>query len=96
MRRTYTQNIREVVDSLLKELKIDRKIKEVRAIRTWEDIVGRSAAKLTTDIKIYNSVMYVHLNSSVVRNELSMMKTAIIEAVNRKAGETIITDIVLR
>jgi len=40
--------------------------------------------------------LYVHLNSSVVRNELLMLREALKEQLNKKAGSEVIKDIVLR
>jgi hypothetical protein len=40
--------------------------------------------------------LYVHLNSSVVRNELLMLREALREKLNKKAGSEVIKDIVLR
>jgi hypothetical protein len=40
--------------------------------------------------------LYVHLNSSVARNELLMLKEALKEKLNERAGKEVIKDIVLR
>jgi hypothetical protein len=38
----------------------------------------------------------VHLNSSVVRNELLMLRQELMEKLNQKAGTEVIRDIVLK
>jgi len=40
--------------------------------------------------------LHVHLNSSVVRNELLMLREVLREKLNSKAGSEVIRDIVLR
>lgn len=96
MRRSNVQNISDVVSELLKELHIDHKLKEIRLINSWEEILGKNVARATTNIFIKNRVLFVYLKSSVVRNELMMLKTGIIKALNDKAGEIIVDEIVLK
>ncbi len=96
MRRSNTQNISDVVSQLLKELHIDHKLKEIRLINSWEEILGKNVARATTNIFIKNRILFVSLKSSVVRNELMMLKTGIIKALNEKAGETLVDDIILK
>ncbi len=96
MRHSRTEPISKIVDSYLKSAGIDNKIREVRMINSWEEIVGRSVAKLTTGIYFRNGVLFVSLRSSVVRNELMMLREGIIKALNDKAGSTLVRDIVLK
>ena len=96
MRRSNIQNISDVVSELLKELHIDHKLKEIRLINSWEEILGKNVARATTNIFIKNRVLFVYLKSSVVRNELMMLKTGIIKALNDKAGEIIVDEIILK
>ena len=96
MRHRKTESIDEVINNYLKSLGIDKKMKEVRIINLWEETVGKSVAKVTTNIFINNKTLYVSLRSSVVRNELMMLRDGIIKALNDKVDDQIITDIVLR
>jgi predicted nucleic acid-binding Zn ribbon protein len=96
MRRNNTQNISEVVSALLKEMNIDHKLKEVRVINSWEEVMGTKIARSTTKLFVKNRVLFVYLQSSVIRNELMMLKTGIIKALNDRAGEAVIDDIVMR
>lgn len=96
MRRSNTQNINEVVNLLLKELKIDQKLKEVRLINSWNEVLGNNVARVTARIFIKNRVLFVYLKSPVVRNELMMLKSGIIKSLNEKVGEQVIDDIVLK
>jgi predicted nucleic acid-binding Zn ribbon protein len=96
MKRSNTQNLGEVIKQYLKEMNIDEKLKEVRVPHLWEEIIGKSVASKTDNIYVKNKVLYVHLNSSIVRNELLMMKDGIIDAINKKMGENVIEDMVLK
>jgi len=96
MRRSDTQTIAEVIQAYLKELRIDKKIKEIAVINQWEEIIGKTIARSTKDIYIKDKTLFVYLRSSVVRSELLIVREGIINAINQKAGEELVTDIVLR
>lgn len=96
MRKKNTQKIDDVVKEYLKAFKIDDKLKEVRLIKSWDDIVGRTIARSTSNIYINNRKLFVILNSSVIRNELFMLRDGLKKALNDKAGEIIIDEIILK
>jgi predicted nucleic acid-binding Zn ribbon protein len=96
MRRSNVQNIGELVKDLLKELHIDQKLKEIRIINSWNEILGANIQRSTSKIFIKNRVLFVYLKSPIVRNELMMMKSDIIKKLNEQAGEKVIDDLVLR
>ena len=96
MRKKNTQKIDEVVKEYLKALKIDDKLKEVQLIKSWDDIVGKTIARSTKNIFIKDRKLFVRLNSSVIRNELFMLREGLKKALNDKVGEVIIDDIILK
>ena len=95
MRRTNTVNIAQVIAEVLGEYKIEGKIREVRIIAAWHEVLG-PLSKPTDELYIKNKVLFARLSSSVIRNELSMMRSTIVRRLNEKAGEEVITDIVFR
>jgi predicted nucleic acid-binding Zn ribbon protein len=96
MRRSKTISLAEAIDDYLKVMNLDGKLKETGIIGSWEEIVGKAIASRTTGIHIRDKVLHVRLSSSVVRNELMMLRQALIEKINEKAGTELIKDIVLR
>ena len=96
MRRSKTISLAEAVNDYIKEMNLGSKLSEVTIINSWEDIVGKVISSKTTKIYIKDHILYVHLNSSVVRNELFMLREAIREKLNSKAGSEIIKEIVFR
>ncbi len=96
MRRSKTISLAEAVNDYIKEMNLGAKLSEVAVINSWEEIVGKAISSRTTKIYIKDGVLYVHLSSSVVRNELLMLREALREKLNKKAGSEVIKDIVLR
>jgi hypothetical protein len=96
MRKSNTQPLREVIHEYLKALDIDNKLQEVRIIDGWTEVVGITVAKKTARLHIKNRVLFVYLNSSIVRVELLRIKEGLIKALNDKAGAKVIDDVVIR
>jgi predicted nucleic acid-binding Zn ribbon protein len=95
MRRTATVNIADVIADVLKEYGIDRKLKEARIIAAWHEVLG-PLAKPADELYIKNGILFVGLSSSVIRSELSMMRSQMVLRLNEKVGSRVITDIVFR
>lgn len=96
MRRSKTISLAEAVKDYIREMNIGGKLSEVGVINSWEEVVGKAISSRTSKIYIKDHILYVHLNSSVVRNELLMLREALKEKLNEKAGSEVVKDIVLR
>jgi len=96
MRRSKTISLAEAVNDYIKEMNLGGKLNEVTIINSWEEIVGKAISSRTTKIYIKDHILYVHLNSSVVRNELFMLREAIREKLNIRAGSEVVKEIVFR
>ena len=77
-------------------MKLERGLGELALISSWEEVTGKAIASRTKKLYIRDGILYVHLSSSVVRNELLMLRQELMKKLNRKAGSEIIRDIVLR
>jgi predicted nucleic acid-binding Zn ribbon protein len=96
MRRSKTVSLADALKDYIREMNFTEKLGEVDVISSWEEIVGKAISSRTTRIYIKDKVLYVHLSSSVVRNELSMLREALREKLNARAGLEVVRDIVLR
>ncbi len=86
----------EVLKEYRSEMNIDRKLKEVNLLNSWEHIAGRAIAKRTSKVYLKDGKLFIYLTSPVVRSELSMAKESLKERLNEKAGEELIKEIILR
>ncbi|GAB7086817.1 DciA family protein [Marinifilum fragile] len=96
MRRSNTQKIDELIKEVLKESKLDVKLKEYELVNSWEKVIGKTVANATTDIYIRNRRLFVAVRSSVIRNELMIIRDGLVKALNREVQANIIDDIVVR
>lgn len=96
MRRSKTISLAEAIGDYIKEMKLDKGLSEIALINSWEEVAGRAIASRTSRIYIKDGILYIHLKSSVVRNELLMLRQELMEKLNQKAGRDIIKEIILR
>lgn len=83
----------DAINKLLKAYKLDDKMAEMTIIEAWEDLMGKAVSNRTEKMVIKNEVLYLTLNSSVMREELMHGKQVIIERVNQRAGFEMIKDV---
>jgi hypothetical protein len=96
MRRSKTISLAEAMKDYIREMNLEGKLLEVNLVNSWEEIVGKAIFTRTSRVYIKDHILYVHLNSSVARNELIMLKEALREKLNARSGKEVIKDIVLR
>jgi len=96
MEKKEAQPIKAIISEILKRQHLDHKMLENRVVRLWEQVIGKTVAKATTEIFMHNGTLYLRINSSVMRNELLMLKDKIIDALNKEVGHQVVMDIVIR
>jgi len=96
MRKSNTQPLGDVLREYVSAMKFDRKLKEVDVVQSWEKLLGKSIAGYTRNIYLSKRILYVEISSSVVKNELVMMREEIRKRLNELAGEEMVEKIVFR
>jgi predicted nucleic acid-binding Zn ribbon protein len=96
MRRSKTISLAEAIEDYIKEMNLGPKLKEISLIDSWEKMVGKAISSRTSRVYIKDKVLFVHLKSSIVKNELMMIREALKEKLNNQAGEEVIKEIVLK
>lgn len=95
MRRNKTQTISEVLNDLVREYRLGPKLREAAVINAWDNVTGKAITSRTSSIYIKNGVLHVHITSSVVKNELMMLREALRERLNREVGSEVVKEIVI-
>ncbi|MDX9909512.1 MAG: DUF721 domain-containing protein [Mariniphaga sp.] len=96
MKRSNTQSLSEVLREYVRVMRMDRKLKEVDVIGSWETILGKTIARYTRNVFLSKQVLYVEIDSPVVKNELLMMREEIRLRLNELAGEEMVKKIVFK
>jgi hypothetical protein len=95
MRKSNDQPLKEVIEQMLDAYKIRGKINEVRLLQAWEKLMGLAVRNRTSEIYISGRKLFVRLNSSVLREELSYGKEKMKTMLNEEAGAPVIDEVVL-
>ncbi len=96
MRKSNTQPLGDVLREYIRSRNMERKLKEVDMVASWELLLGKTIAHYTRNIYLSKKILYVELSSSVVKNELLMMREKIRERLNEQAGEEMVEKIVFK
>lgn len=96
MDRKDFQKIDSLLQQFVKANKLEKGLAEYRLMKSWEELLGVTVAKKTRSLHISNRKLFVTLHSSVVRNELEMIRSTLVGRLNSAAGMDVIDDIVLR
>jgi predicted nucleic acid-binding Zn ribbon protein len=91
-----TQPLKDVINELLELYKLSEKIDEVTLMEQWQELMGKMIAQHTKKIYLNKRRLYIEVSSSVVRSELALAKSKIIEMLNKSFGRDIVHDIVLK
>ena len=96
MQRKDVKKIDSLLQQFVKSNRLEKGLAEYRLMKSWKDLLGITVAKKTKSLHIQNRKLFVTLHSSVVRNELSLIKESLIPKLNEAAGMDVIDDVVLR
>lgn len=94
MRKPNDITIKEAIDKMLNVYRIRGRFDETGIVAHWPDIMGKAIANRTTQIYVNQRKLFVRIESSVIKNELMMVKRGIIEKLNERAATDVITDII--
>jgi hypothetical protein len=95
MRRSNEKPLKAAIEEFLDSYRLRDKLGEAKVLAAWTKVVGEMVAKNTGKLYIRNKVLFVKVDSSALRNELMFARNKIIAALNKEAGSTVITEIVL-
>ena len=72
------------------------KVAEGRLPDTWREVVGDAVANLTTDLRLENRILYVRLQSSVVRQELFYQREARRDRINEVSKVRLVNAVIVK
>ncbi|MCD7962253.1 MAG: DUF721 domain-containing protein [Rikenellaceae bacterium] len=97
MRRTEPVKIGEMIgDFFSSNPKLARKIAEVRAVEIFKQSLDNNLADYIMRVNVSYGKMYVQVSSSVIRHEIFMRRSSIMEKINKELNEEIISTIIIK
>ena len=93
-RLSKPEEIGKILTRSLRNLGIERRLKEESIVLNWNRLVGERIASQANPLKIRDSILFVRVENASWRNELFFMKRKIIEQLNQSVRGNVIKDIV--
>lgn len=94
MKSSNEYTLKQAIEALIEQYKIQEKLSETVVINDWEKIVGKMIARHTKNMHIKKKILFVELDNAALRNELSYAKTKLIAAINKSLNSEAIDEIV--
>jgi predicted nucleic acid-binding Zn ribbon protein len=94
MRKANDKSLKEAIEQMLQVYKIKRRFEETAVVSAWPELVGKSVANRTKELFIHDKKMFLRIESSVIKNELMLMRTQIINKINDRAKEILVEEII--
>jgi len=93
MRPTNESSIGDVIKEMLRKNDLENGLWNTKISEAWEKTIAKPILQRTLKIKFLEGNLFVTLNSSVLRNELELMKDEIIKSLNMELKEEVVRDI---
>jgi predicted nucleic acid-binding Zn ribbon protein len=87
------KTLKQAIEDLLRTYRLDDKMREAKVKTFWEKRLGTLISKNTRELKIRDGILIAFIESPVIRNEILMGKSALIDDINKELGEEWIRDI---
>ena len=89
------EKIGHILHECFQDFGIQKPLKRYRIFYLWPEIVGKKVAKVTIPQKVSNKKIFIKVKNDVWRQEITFLKSEIIQKINKELGSNEIKDIVL-
>jgi predicted nucleic acid-binding Zn ribbon protein len=89
-------SIGEAIQHFLKQSRMKNDIKALQIEELWEQLMGKTIARYTDNIKIINHTLFITTSVAPLKQELSYQKEKIKLRVNEALGSNDIQDVIIQ
>lgn len=94
MRFKDEQSLRKGIEHFIKEMSLEEGLNNERAEIAWQEVMGAFVQKYTESVRLKNKTLFVKLNSSALKQDLSYKKDEITKALNKHLDKELISTLV--
>ena len=94
MRKPNDITLKDAITKMLNTYRLRGKFDETGVVAFWPELMGTAIANRTTQIYVSRGKLFVRIESSVIKNELLMVRTGIIDKLNERAGAKVISELI--
>jgi predicted nucleic acid-binding Zn ribbon protein len=92
--RYNDKSLKEAFEQMLQVYKIKKRYDETGIKASWPNLVGPAVANRTKEIFVRDKKLFLRIESSVIKNELLLMRDQIIQKINEEAKGILVEDII--
>jgi len=96
MKKQNEYQLKDLLNIFANNAKYEKQLTEIKLLEIWNEQMGKTIAKHTISLNLYNNTLYIKVDSSILRNELHMNKQTIKDKLNAQLGKERITEIALQ
>lgn len=96
MRNNRFSSLKDVLDDMIRDMRIGSKMQELHIRKHWNREMGVYIGKNTKKLFFKDGILYVYLDSAALKQEIFMAREKIVNILNEKMGEKLVKEIVLR
>jgi hypothetical protein len=89
-------SIGEAIQKFLEKSRIKGSIQALQIEDMWEEIMGKTIAKYTEEIRIINDTLFITTHVGPLKQELIFQKEKIKLRVNEALGKNLIKEIIIK
>lgn len=93
MERQPVQTIGDVLRQTLSQSSLEERLQDVRAAAAWPMVVGNAIASQCGKPFASRGILTVAVRNASLRQELSMVRSSIVAAINKEIGSETLKDI---
>lgn len=86
----------DAIQEFLNKSRIRSSIQALQIEDVWENIMGKTIARYTEEIKIVNHTLFITTHVAPLKQELYFQRLKIIQRVNEALGEQVIKELVVQ
>ncbi|MFN8152979.1 MAG: DUF721 domain-containing protein [Bacteroidia bacterium] len=95
MRPTNENSLGEVIREMMKKYQLEDGLWSARITEAWGSCMLPAVVQRTNSVSYKNGQLVVHLNSAVLKQELTLIKKDIIAELNQELREEVILEMII-
>ena len=95
MKKSNDQVLSEVLKQMVNVFKLKPNLYKTKIENLWEEMMGKTIAGYTRELRLHNNVLYVTIESASLRSELHFGREKILKMMNEEIGEEFLKEVII-
>lgn len=88
--------LKSAIKQLMRAYGYQKQLDKLELLKVYEEEVGHLFSNHTKEATFKEGVLYIHLDSASLKQELSYVKEGLIQKLNKRMGKTLVEKIVIK